>query len=77
VEAGTPVTVRDTRGSDATAACGQLRAALRPRRQIRPDGTLGPTRRWAPAPAAPAVDPESTAATAGMGELLSATRERP
>ncbi len=46
VEAGTTVTVRDTRGADAEAACGQLRAALEPRRHLREDGTLSP-----PAPA--------------------------
>jgi 23S rRNA (adenine2503-C2)-methyltransferase len=43
------VTVRDTRGSDADAACGQLRAALEQRRSLRPDGTLSPpARRVAP-----------------------------
>jgi 23S rRNA (adenine2503-C2)-methyltransferase len=42
--AGLTVTVRDTRGGDAAAACGQLRAALEPRRDLRPDGTLGPQR---------------------------------
>jgi 23S rRNA (adenine2503-C2)-methyltransferase len=42
--AGVTVTVRDTRGGEAEAACGQLRAALEPRRQPRPDGTLGPPR---------------------------------
>jgi 23S rRNA (adenine2503-C2)-methyltransferase len=36
------VTVRDTRGYDADAACGQLRAMLDTRRRLRPDGTLGP-----------------------------------
>jgi 23S rRNA (adenine2503-C2)-methyltransferase len=36
------VTVRDTRGSDTDAACGQLRAALEQRRGLRPDGTLSP-----------------------------------
>ena len=35
---------RDTRGGEAEAACGQLRAALEPRRQLRPDGTLSPPR---------------------------------
>jgi 23S rRNA (adenine2503-C2)-methyltransferase len=43
-EAGVTVTVRDTRGGEAEAACGQLRAALEPRRQLRPDGTLSPPR---------------------------------
>ncbi len=44
------VTVRDTRGSDTDAACGQLRAALEQRRSLRPDGTLSPpARRTAPA----------------------------
>ena len=43
-QAGLTVTVRDTRGGDADAACGQLRASLEPRRQLRPDGTLGPQR---------------------------------
>ncbi len=38
------VTVRDTRGADADAACGQLRAGLERRRELRPDGTLGPMR---------------------------------
>lgn len=42
---GVTVTVRDTRGADGQAACGQLRAALEPRRQLRPDGTLSPPRR--------------------------------
>jgi 23S rRNA (adenine2503-C2)-methyltransferase len=42
--AGVKVTVRDTRGGEAEAACGQLRAALEPRRQLRPDGTLTPQR---------------------------------
>ncbi|HZU77333.1 MAG TPA: 23S rRNA (adenine(2503)-C(2))-methyltransferase RlmN [Dehalococcoidia bacterium] len=41
------VTVRDTRGQDADAACGQLRAALDERRMLRPDGTLGPQQRSA------------------------------
>jgi 23S rRNA (adenine2503-C2)-methyltransferase len=41
VEAGASITVRDTRGGGAQAACGQLRAALEPRRHLRPDGTLG------------------------------------
>lgn len=36
------VTVRDTRGADTDAACGQLRAALEQRRRLRPDGTLTP-----------------------------------
>jgi 23S rRNA (adenine2503-C2)-methyltransferase len=43
-QAGLTLTVRDTRGGDADAACGQLRASLEPRRQLRPDGTLGPQR---------------------------------
>jgi 23S rRNA (adenine2503-C2)-methyltransferase len=44
------VTVRDTRGSDTDAACGQLRAALEQRRSLRPDGTLSaPARHAAPA----------------------------
>ncbi|MGO8687684.1 MAG: 23S rRNA (adenine(2503)-C(2))-methyltransferase RlmN [Candidatus Dormibacteria bacterium] len=43
-QAGLTVTVRDTRGGEAEAACGQLRAALEPRRRLRPDGTLGPQR---------------------------------
>jgi 23S rRNA (adenine2503-C2)-methyltransferase len=42
---GVVVTVRDTRGSDSDAACGQLRAALEQRRSLRPDGTLSPSRR--------------------------------
>jgi 23S rRNA (adenine2503-C2)-methyltransferase len=47
---GVVVTVRDTRGSDTDAACGQLRAALEQRRSLRPDGTLSPpARRTAPA----------------------------
>jgi 23S rRNA (adenine2503-C2)-methyltransferase len=47
---GVVVTVRDTRGSDTDAACGQLRAALEQRRSLRPDGTLSPpVRRSAPA----------------------------
>jgi 23S rRNA (adenine2503-C2)-methyltransferase len=44
---GVVVTVRDTRGSDSDAACGQLRAALEQRRSLRPDGTLSPPRRAA------------------------------
>ncbi len=44
VDTGTAVTVRDTRGGGAQAACGQLRAALEPRRHLRPDGTLSPQR---------------------------------
>jgi 23S rRNA (adenine2503-C2)-methyltransferase len=43
-QAGLTVTVRDTRGGEADAACGQLRASLEPRRQLRADGTLGPQR---------------------------------
>ncbi|MBJ7608613.1 MAG: 23S rRNA (adenine(2503)-C(2))-methyltransferase RlmN [Candidatus Dormibacteraeota bacterium] len=41
---GVTVTVRDTRGADTDAACGQLRAALEQRRMLRPDGTLSPPR---------------------------------
>jgi len=41
---GALVTVRDTRGGDADAACGQLRADLEARRILRPDGTLSPPR---------------------------------
>jgi 23S rRNA (adenine2503-C2)-methyltransferase len=41
---GVQVTVRDTRGGDVDAACGQLRAALEARRELRPDGTLSPPR---------------------------------
>jgi 23S rRNA (adenine2503-C2)-methyltransferase len=37
---GAVVTVRDTRGGDTDAACGQLRAALEQRRRLLPDGTL-------------------------------------
>jgi 23S rRNA (adenine2503-C2)-methyltransferase len=56
-QAALTVTVRDTRGGEADAACGQLRASLETRRQLRPDGTLGPQRSgqrgpdesWAPA----------------------------
>ena len=44
---GAIVTVRDTRGSDTDAACGQLRAALEQRRSLRPDGTLSPPARRA------------------------------
>lgn len=44
---GVTVTVRDTRGSDTDAACGQLRAALEQRRSLRPDGTLSPSARRA------------------------------
>lgn len=44
---GVPVSVRDTRGNEADAACGQLRALLETRRQLRPDGTLGPPLRAA------------------------------
>lgn len=42
VDAGVAVTVRDTRGNQADAACGQLRAALEQRRHLRRDGTLSP-----------------------------------
>jgi 23S rRNA (adenine2503-C2)-methyltransferase len=41
---GARVTVRDTRGGDADAACGQLRADLEARRILRPDGTLSTPR---------------------------------
>jgi 23S rRNA (adenine2503-C2)-methyltransferase len=41
---GVRTTVRDTRGADSEAACGQLRAALESRRALRADGTLGPQR---------------------------------
>lgn len=44
---GVAVTVRDTRGNDIAAACGQLRAQLESRRSLRSDGTLGPPRRRA------------------------------
>ncbi len=44
---GVRVSVRDTRGNEADAACGQLRALLETRRELRPDGTLGPPRRAA------------------------------
>lgn len=42
---GVRATVRDTRGGDADAACGQLRAGLERQRVLRPDGTLAPMRR--------------------------------
>ena len=42
---GTMLTVRDTRGADTEAACGQLRAGLEQRRVLRSDGTLSPPRR--------------------------------
>ena len=48
---GVAVTVRDTRGSDTDAACGQLRAALEQRRSLRSDGTLSPPVRRRPTPA--------------------------
>ena len=41
---GIRVTVRDTRGQEADAACGQLRALLEARRELRPDGTLSAPR---------------------------------
>ena len=44
---GVRVTVRDTRGNEADAACGQLRALLESRRELRADGTLAPQRRAA------------------------------
>ena len=37
---GVRVTIRDTRGSETDAACGQLRAGLEQRRWLLPDGTL-------------------------------------
>jgi len=52
---GVRTTVRETRGAESDAACGQLRAALEPRRTLRPDGTLGPERR--PASAVPLARP--------------------
>jgi len=39
---GVRTTVRDTRGGDVDAACGQLRAGLEQRRMLRADGTLAP-----------------------------------
>ena len=39
------VTVRDTRGAESDAACGQLRADLEDRRFLLPDGTLAAPRR--------------------------------
>ncbi len=42
---GVRVTMRDTRGESADAACGQLRAELESRRRLRADGTLTPPRR--------------------------------
>jgi len=42
---GIRTTMRDTRGEDVDAACGQLRAELEARRALRPDGTLAPPRR--------------------------------
>jgi 23S rRNA (adenine2503-C2)-methyltransferase len=42
---GIRTTMRDTRGEDVDAACGQLRAELEARRALRPDGTLSPPRR--------------------------------
>jgi 23S rRNA (adenine2503-C2)-methyltransferase len=48
---GVRTTVRDTRGGDADAACGQLRAHLERRRVLQPDGTLSPMRRVAAAAA--------------------------
>ena len=47
---GVRTTVRDTRGGDADAACGQLRAGLEQRRVLRPDGTLAPMQRVAAVP---------------------------
>jgi 23S rRNA (adenine2503-C2)-methyltransferase len=46
---GVTVTVRDTRGADSDAACGQLRAELEQRRSLLPDGTLSPPRQHQPA----------------------------
>jgi 23S rRNA (adenine2503-C2)-methyltransferase len=46
---GLRVTVRDTRGADTDAACGQLRAELEQRRTLRADGTLSAPRRGRPA----------------------------
>jgi 23S rRNA (adenine2503-C2)-methyltransferase len=46
---GARVSVRDTRGNEADAACGQLRALLEARRELRPDGTLTAPRRPATA----------------------------
>jgi len=46
---GARVTVRDTRGHEADAACGQLRGLLEARRELRPDGTLTAPRRRATA----------------------------
>lgn len=42
------MTVRDTRGGETDAACGQLRAGLEQRRMLQPDGTLSAPRRPAP-----------------------------
>ena len=54
---GARVTVRDTRGGDADAACGQLRADLEARRMLRPDGTLSPASGAGPSvTGAPSVD---------------------
>jgi 23S rRNA (adenine2503-C2)-methyltransferase len=39
------MTVRDTRGADTDAACGQLRAGLEARRHQRADGSLTPPQR--------------------------------
>ena len=47
--AGIRYTTRGTRGAEADAACGQLRAGLAQRRSVQRDGTLS-----APAPVAPA-----------------------
>lgn len=44
---GVAVSVRDTRGNEADAACGQLRALLEARRELRADGTLAPQSRAA------------------------------
>lgn len=50
---GVPATVRDTRGAEAAAACGQLRATLEQRRWLTPDGSLTPPVRRTPGPVSP------------------------
>ncbi len=45
---GVRTTIRDTRGGDTDAACGQLRADLERRRILQPDGTLSPPKSPAP-----------------------------
>lgn len=42
------VTIRDTRGGESDAACGQLRAEMEDRRFLLPDGTLAAPRRVSP-----------------------------